>query len=139
MQTIECRQAETATIYHGTLFAWAKQEVRDLKAYVDQHDRCKNAVILEGLTKEPKRFRYTCTDPEVVVLLGWGHPDPPGNYAVNVTAPVSGAVSFVSDQGTRHAGCSPEWREEFDRFLAAYLAESRNELWIDLREYEFIT
>jgi len=53
--------------------------------------------------------------PYLVVLEGWGHPDPDSPW---VTVSES---SDVTVQKSRHSACSGEWGIDFDQKLAAYL------------------
>lgn len=65
--------------------------------------------------------------PSLVILDGWGHPDP---------APIFGPAvqrNGVEISRGRHSACSPEWSTEFDAMLAAHVAEKGAKILHDFR------
>jgi hypothetical protein len=69
--------------------------------------------------------------PSLVVLEGWGHPEP-GSAWIEGRATESGCV--VSE--SKYSSCDPRWASDFDAFLAAYLAESGATVVADYRGFD---
>lgn len=76
--------------------------------------------------------------PSLVILEGWGHPDPAGIW----NAPVVGHVgegdsrAEVTTTTGRHLSCSAEWSNEFDALLAAHVEATGAKILHDFRGHD---
>jgi len=67
-----------ATIYINTMFGWIRQEARDVSHSVGpyaQYRKGVHVVFTPKGARKPRGFSLG-SDPAVVILQGWGHPDP---------------------------------------------------------------
>lgn len=122
-------QYPQATFYLGDLWGYDRIEVRDVNWSFETYAQFASAVRVE-YTERGKRKRKTAmiTTVPLIILQGWGHPEPPPKWTSPSSEDGSGLV-----QTTRRLSCDPEWQHEFDAFLAGYLAGSHAVVLADFR------
>jgi hypothetical protein len=123
---------EKATLYLPDLWAYDRVEACNLTWRFEKYAQFPNAARLE-YTVRGKRKRQTAmiTTVPLVVLDGWGHPDPPPKFG-----PPEPAAGDLTVQSTRRRSCDPEWQNEFDAFLYGYLQGSKAQVLLDLRKHD---
>ena len=121
-----------ATLYRRGEFLGAihKIEVRAISVTREKYAQYESAVRVEYI--EPRqRHARTFVDshkPSVLVLDGWGHPDPDSAFgAEEQTAP------GVTLSRSRYLSCDPRWQSDFDAKINAYLAEKSVRVIADMR------
>jgi hypothetical protein len=127
----------STTIKIGTLyirggFGYEKVEATQIHYELVEYAQFRNAVRVTFLPKRKrlKRQITECYRPRIVVLEGWGHPDPPGIFKrKDVTNP------GITLYETRHISCAEAWDAEFDLFLQSYLNTGSAKVMIDYRGF----
>ncbi len=114
------------------LWGYDRIEVSDVSWGFEKYAQFLNAARVQ-YTKRGKRKRQTAmvTTIPMVILNGWGHPDPPPKYG-----PPQKISEHASSQTTRRPGGDPEWANEFNAFLYGYLAGSKATVLIDFRKHD---
>ena len=122
--TPEIVEGQKATFYcmpSGLIRGWAgnarRMEVRSFRAGRVNSARCKSAkVYVEFVPRGARNQRngVQTSGPDLVILDGWQHPDPPAGW-------VSDGAGVYKTRWTLGA---PEWRAEIDAFLSGYLREN---------------
>lgn len=122
---------EKATFYLGDLWGYDRIETRDVSWIFEPYAQHHNAARIE-YTVRGKRKRKTAiiTTQPLVILDGWGHPDPPPKYS-----PLEQTSGNFKTQSTRRPSCDPEWEHEFNAFLNGYLAGSKATVLADFRKH----
>lgn len=114
-------QAKKATLYVQTegicLGNILKIEVREIQVLRREWAQYPSAV--EYRYKKPRqrawRGSVASYKPYLVVLEGWGHPDPDSPWVTVKDTP------DVTVEESRYSSCSDGWGNDFDKKLAAYL------------------
>lgn len=120
---------EKATIYMGDLWGYDRVEASNVTWRFESYAQYENVGRVE-YTPRGKRKRKTAmaTATPVIILEGWGHPDPPRKWG-----PIEQFDEFTTTQTTRRLACDPEWEHEFQAFLDGYLAGSGTRVLQDFR------
>jgi hypothetical protein len=123
---------EKATLYLADLWGYGRVEACNLTWRFEKYAQFPNAARVE-YTVRGKRKRQTAmiTTVPLVVLDGWGHPDPPAKFG-----PPEPTAGNLTAQSTRRLSCDPEWQNEFDAFLYGYLEGSKARVLLDLRKHD---
>ena len=110
---IECRSAEIS-----------------LRAYA----QFSAAIEVRFMQKGCRRVRgFMQTDsPSLLVLEGWGHPQPAGIFDESTREEVSPGVTFTKG---RHSGFSPGWRLDFDAMIGEHVEKTGAKIVADFREH----
>jgi hypothetical protein len=111
-------KAKKATLYYrGGFGATIRQEVREVRVSRRPWAQYESAVICESLAPRKRKWNNTVHSyqPYLVVLEGWGHPDPASPWT---NTQVGNGV--ITQQG-RYSYCDERWDTDFDAELARYL------------------
>jgi hypothetical protein len=112
-------QAKKATLYVKNEFLGNVQrvEVREVRVSRQPWAQYKSAVICKYLLPRKRNWRKRTESylPYLVVLEGWGHPDPASPWTN-----IQQGNGVTTSQG-RHSSCSTAWDTDFDGELARYL------------------
>lgn len=108
-----------ATIYfRGELMGNVhKMEVRSFGVKTGAYAQYTSAITCKFVKKGGRSvlgFVQTF-QPSLLILEGWGHPDPAGIWGDEKTA------NGVTTRAGRHSACSPEWAKEFDSMIAEHI------------------
>lgn len=120
------------TIYVSKIFGYEKVEVTDIEYGLVEYAQYCDAVRIDFLPKR-KRLRRRIIEgfkPKIVILEGWGHPDPAPMYE-KFDSKVTGVEMFV----TRKSG-DPSIETDFTTFLKNYIDRSKSVVIIDYRGFE---
>ncbi len=112
-------EARKVTLYFRGGMGYAKIEARAFASGLIPYAQYSSAVEFAFLGKGQRLARGAVQtfQPSLLVLEGWGHPEPGAVYgAEEVTA--SGAIV----RRGRFSACSPGWTTEFDAMIAAHIA-----------------
>lgn len=109
--------------FHGNVH---KIECRSLTIRVGPYAQYTNAVTVEFTPKGKRRARtMTQTRADILVLDGFGHPDPD-----SATVPTVAHTPGVTVERGRYRSCDPRWQGDFDAKIAPYadriVADYRN-------------
>lgn len=119
------------TLHISALFGYDKIEATQIEWGFVDYAQYRNAVRVTLLPKRMRRRReLTKGSPKLIILEGWGHPNPPGKFKPG--DPISGFVHKVS----RRLSCADEWDTEFDLFLQAYLNVTGAKIAVDFRRFK---
>jgi hypothetical protein len=101
-----------------------KIEAREATVDVKPYAQYARGIFVEFKRARERRARWfvQAYGPSLVILDGWGHPDPDGMWDESTRSSV-GEVETVRG---RYAACDPRWQGDFDAKLAAYLEEKGN-------------
>jgi len=123
---------EKATLYLGVLWGYDRIEACDVTWRFEKYAQYPNAARVE-YTIRGKRKQQTAmiTTVPLVILDGWGHPDPPPKYT-----PLERISGHALAQTTRRLACDPEWENEFNAFLYGYLAGLKTKVLMDFRKHD---
>jgi hypothetical protein len=90
-------------------------------------------VFVEFVPKGKRKARefVQAYSPSLVVLDGWGHPDPESPWESEVDRGNGVAVSVG-----RYSACDPRWQGDFDAKLSAYLEASSATMLHDFRGHQ---
>lgn len=121
---------EKATFYLGDLYGYDRIEACDVSWIFEPHAQYLNAIRVE-YTVRGKRETAVITKTPLVILDGWGHPDPPPKWSQPKLMSEN-----IAEQTTRRLSCDPEWQNEFNAFLNGYLAGSNATVLSDFRKHK---
>lgn len=124
---------EKVTLYLGDLWGYDRIEARDVSWIFEPYAQYRNAVRVEYTVRgKHKRETAIITKiPPLLILDGWGHPNPPPKYSQPEPISENAVV-----QSTRRLSCDPEWENEFNAFLNGYLAGSKATVLSDFRKHD---
>jgi hypothetical protein len=123
--TIEKRRV---TVYFLGGLGYVKKEASAFGHQVSEYAQYEAAVrfaMVEKGHRKPVGVVQTYK-PSLVVLDGWGHPDPDGAWT----------DSAHGEQVSRHVGFDDAWSAEFDAKLDAYIASGRGKVVCDYRNHD---
>lgn len=125
-----------ATVYEQDLWGYRKIEVTNIIWSIVPHAQYANAIkIVYTLRDKRKPSVVIATGGNgIVVLDGWGHPDPPPTFA-----PKDSQQREQGIRETRRHSCDPEWDSEFKAFLDGYIAGAHPSVLLDTRSHNFLT
>lgn len=123
------------TIYlRGEMFAnYHKVEASAYAVSIEPYAQYPAAVRCGFRPKGCRRARgiVQTFEPSLLVLHGWGHPDP-APMMTEYETQASGAEVRCS----RFTSCSPEWKREFDAMIDRYLEGKRGLVVADYRGHD---
>lgn len=109
-----------ATIYYQTDFGFgvSKREVKNLEIKEGKYAQYDKALHFRYVPKGKRKLRgFVKTDNDfVVVLEGWGHPEPTDGFAKEKESETG-----ITTQSSRHTCFSPEYIKEFKALIIPYL------------------
>jgi hypothetical protein len=131
--TGETRMGKVTMYFQGG-FGMAKVEASRAKIEVKPHAQYARGIYVDFLPKRARRERsfVQAYRPSLVVLEGWGHPDPDSAF---LPAKPGGEPGVTVSEG-RYSACDPRWQSDFDAKLAAYLEASGAKVLHDFRGHE---
>lgn len=108
------------TMYFGSDFGMGIVKIEATRCDVEIKPYAQYAagVFVEFVPKGKRKPRAFVQGykPSLVVLEGWGHPDPESPWE-----PAVERGNGVSVQQSRYSACDPRWQGDFDAKLGAYL------------------
>ena len=123
---------QKVTIYRASEFGmgFVKIECRKFGFEHRSYAQYGNAVSVHFVGKGKRKARgfVETSHPSCVVLEGHGHPDAPSAF----TPWEESSTGCMVSKG-RHSGFSPEWGNEFNAMINAYVAESGAKVLLDTR------
>lgn len=121
-----------ATLYRRGDFLGAihKIEVRAISVTREKYAQYASAVHVEYIEPRQKRARMFVDShkPSVLVLEGWGHPDPDSAFGSEEQA-----APGVTLSRSRYSSCDPRWQSDFDAKIDAYITEKGARVIADMR------
>ena len=126
---------DKVTLYFHGGFGMSKIEATRLKVEVREHAQYARGVYVEFLPKRARKLRgfVQAYGPSLVVLEGWGHPDPDDAFLPEEP----GQAEDVTIRRGRYSMCDPRWESDFSKKLSAYLDEKGSEILLhDFRGHE---
>ena len=118
-------QRKVTIYYHGEMFGLIhKVEARAYFVRTGEYAQYSSAVFCHFVPKggrNPRGFVQTFR-PSLLILDGWGHPDPAGMFG----EPEQQGPVVV--QRSRHSAFSPEWQSEFDAMINAHILALRTDV-----------
>lgn len=120
------------TMYVRGRFGYSKTEVTDIEADVVSYAQYKAAVRVTFLPKGARKRRSLTETykPSIVVLEGWGHPDPGSPFGEEES--VGGVVTMT----TRYTSFDERYSEEFNTMIDAYIAKTGTVVVEDFRKHD---
>lgn len=123
-----------ATFYRPSEFGmgYVKTELWLKEVGFMKYAQYNNAPYVVGTPKR-KRTAYRWIkgyDPKMIVLEGWGHPDPPSGFTNPVVDPVTG----WDVKRSKHLCFDEAYDVEFDEELDSYLRENAVQVLFDTRK-----
>ncbi len=114
-------------------FGMVKIEAKSCTIEVKPHAQYAAGIYVEFIPKGKRKARcfVQAYSPSLVVLDGWGHPDPESPWE-----PVVERGNGVSVQVGRYSACDPRWQGDFDAKLSAYLEASGATMLHDFRGHQ---
>ncbi len=111
--------SKKVTIYTRGVMGVTKIEARSYLVEVGPYAQYTAAVSFAFVAKGQRNPRGTVQtfQPSLLILDGWGHPDPAGAFT-----PAEKSDSGAMVSRGRFSACSPEWSREFDVMIATYVA-----------------
>ena len=95
-----------------------------------QYSSAVHAVFVPKGSRKPRGLWQT-SYPSLVVLEGWGHPDP----AAMMTEPSRDESTGISTSRSRFSAFDPRWKGEFRGMLEAHLKASGARVILDLHDH----
>lgn len=127
---------DKATMYVRSEFGMGvkKVEVTRLTVEVKPYAQYERGIHATFLPKRMRKLRglTQAYGPSLVVLEGWGHPDPDGMWDP-ATLKSDGEVTT---QRARYSACDPRWQSDFDAMLEGYVERSGAKVLYDFRKHE---
>lgn len=122
------------TLYFRGGFGMAKVEATSLSVVVKPHAQYAAGVYVEYVPKRARKARcfVQAYRPSLVVLAGWGHPDPDSPFL----PPEKTDDPDVTLAVGRYSSCDPRWESDFDAKLSAYLAKTGVTVLHDFRGHD---
>lgn len=116
--------SQVTLYWHVSFTGYSKCEARNTVVKTERYAQFHNAVKIELQLRGKRKwhFQRQTSNPSVVILAGWGHPDLP--------------PAFDSGGRARHYSFDQGWSMEFDAFLKSYLKSSNATVLLDLRNHD---
>jgi len=125
------------TLYVGGMFGYRRIEAERARVERRPYAQYLDAVVVRYLPRRAKLSRIIrlTSGPDLVILLGWGHPDLQQATEVGESTLQLGQLSTTyTVTSTKYASTDPRYDEEFESALDAYLAGlPLTQLLLDLR------
>ena len=122
-----------ATMYYRNDFGgMSKVEVKEISIEVRpcaQYNAAVHVAYKAPRQRHSRRF-VQHSYPSLLVLEGWGHPDPGSMYGAPEA--VGGGVTL---QRSKYLSCDPRYQQDFDAQIGAYLGESGSSVLADFRNH----
>lgn len=128
--------AAECTYYRIEAFGAKRVECKWLRVRVQSYAQYPRALRVEYLPKGKRKalgFMETL-HPSLLVLRGYGHPEPGNAFTPERVEAHPGG--FVRTSMTRHSCYAPEWRIEFNATMAPYLEEHPGHVLADYRGHD---
>jgi hypothetical protein len=97
------------------MFGYKRVEAREFVVSLRHFAQYPSAVCCQFRRKRERNWREFDVEraPTLIILGGWGHPEPPSPWQ-----------SVGDAQQSRYASCDPRWASEFSTLLQQYLTNS---------------
>lgn len=120
------------TLYLGGLFGYKQIEAE--WAHVERRQHAVRVRLLPRRKRAPRVMVLT-GDPDLVIVLGWGHPDlQQATVTTRDTTSLGRQVIATTLHATRYTGGDPRYEQDFERALDDYLESlPLAQLLVDLR------
>lgn len=118
------------TLYYTGMFGVRKMEATVCEVEVKPYAQYNDAVHVKYVEKGKRKVQGFVQGykPSLLVLEGWGHPDPASMFNDPTLSP-SGVVSRMSS----YASCDPRWQSDFDAQMGKYLEKTGAKVLHDFR------
>lgn len=120
--------------FHGEMFDCIhKIEARAYHTQIGRYAQYTSALTVHFLPRggrNPRGLTQTYR-PSLLILDGWGHPEPAEMFGAEEVSPSGATVSRA-----RHSAFSPEWQSEFDSMIAAHVAATGATILADYRGHD---
>ncbi len=122
------------TMYFQGGFGMVKVEATRLEVEVKPHAQYARGVYCSFVPKGKRKERsmVQAYRPSLVVLEGWGHPDPDSPF---LPPEETGTEGVMVSKG-RYSACDPRWGSDFAAKLAAYLESTGAKVLHDFRGHD---
>lgn len=122
-----------ATIYFQGGYGMVKMEVSKLSVELKPYAQYDKAVHVEFVPRGKRKARGFVQSyrPSLLVLEGWGHPDPDSAF-LPPTDQGDGVATLVG----RYSSCDPRWQGDFDAKMKAYLETTSSKVLHDFRVHD---
>ena len=114
---------EKVTLYVRSEFGMGVRKIEATKCEVEvkPYAQYERGIFVTLLPKRMRKMRsfVQAYGPSLVILEGWGHPDPDGMW----DPATKRSDGEVETQQARYSACDPRWQADFDAKLDAYLRE----------------
>src|SRR5262249_7215226 len=125
----------------GNGYAYRRTEARQISHQIGRDAQFAQAIRLSFTHKgRRKPSKKVLTGGQLVILAGWGHPVPPGDWAEGTPhgpIPMDWGEVTATMHHTRYPLGDQRWINEFDAFLDDYLTRSGAQVLLDFREHDF--
>jgi len=139
--TSSTKTIERGTLYLGNGYAYRRTEARQIRHQIGRDAQFGQAIRLTFTHKgRRKPSKKVLTRGQLVILAGWGHPVPPGDWSEGTPLgpmETDWGEATATMHHTRYPLGDYRWITEFDAFLDDYLARSRAQVLLDFREHDF--
>ena len=122
------------TLYFAGLMGIVKVEAKDASTDVRPYAQYARGVYCAFRRARERLARgfVQSFQPSLLILEGWGHPEPDGIFE---DAPAVAAGEAVSQRG-RYASCDPRWSSDFNGQIDAYIAKTGTKVLADFRGHD---
>jgi hypothetical protein len=125
------------TLYVGGLFGYVNKEAEWVRVDRRPYAQYVDAIFVEYLPRRARRARQMILtdDPDLVILLGWEHPDlQQATETEEQSSPYGQRDRKMTITKMKYAGADPRYEQEFESALDAYLASlPLTQLLLDMR------
>lgn len=124
------KSATKVTVYVNGAFGYSKVEATEFSSEIAPYAQYKAAVVFQYKPKGKRKPRgyVQSYEPSLLVLDGWGHPEPESA----MTAPERSETGLLVSQ-SRHASFDKAYATEFSAMIDAYIAEKKVTVVADFR------
>lgn len=130
---------DRVTIYfRGGLGAISRVECRTAEVRVRGWAQYPAAVECRFVPKGARKERGFVQSyrPSLLVLDGWGHPEPDGMFDESQAEVRQTRAGTVTSVMARYSACSDGWQRDFDAMVADYLERSGARVLADFRGHD---
>jgi len=121
---------QKVTIYFRSMMGYRKVEARAFAVESGTYAQYSNVKIVKFLEPRKRKARAMrdTGGTNIVILNGWGHPNPDDGFTAPEVTPTGCIV-----RKSRHACFSPAYDAEFNEFMTDYMAREEVEVILDNR------
>ena len=121
-----------ATLYIRGAISMLKVEVRNVSSLTRPYAQYRSAVSVRWTPKGKRNERSTVetTFASILVLDGWGHPEPMGMWDESKTVTHENGITTGR---ARYSSCDPKCQSDFDTMIADHITKTGAKVLLDLR------